>query len=151
MKTLLPLFGLCAFAAAGLAHAAPACTIALKGDDRMQYDLKRVTVSAACPVVTLVLTHSGRLPVAAMGHNVVITTGGDAAAVARDGIKAGAAAGYVPPGDRRVIAATGLLGGGQSARIGFPGKRLVPGGDYAFFCSFPGHFAMMKGVLTVTP
>lgn len=150
MKVLGPLFGLFALACTGPAQAAPACSIALRSDDRMLYDLERVTVSAACPQINVVLTHVGSLPVGAMGHNVVIATRADAAAVAQDGARAGAAAGYVAGGDRRVLAATRMVGGGESARTSFPGKRLVPGVDYVSFCSFPGHFPRMKGTLSVT-
>ncbi|MNP84385.1 Azurin [compost metagenome] len=53
-------------------------------------------------------------------------------------------------GDARVIAATTLVGGGQKTKVTFPGKKLMAGGDYTFFCSFPGHSMLMKGKLTVT-
>ena len=137
-------------AAAGLANAAPNCTIKLKGDDRMQFDLKTVTVSASCATIKIELTHTGKLPVQAMGHNVVISAGKDLAGIASDGIKAGAASAYVAKGDKRVLAATKLVGGGGKTSITLPGKRLVAGGDYVFFCSFPGHPSMMRGKLTVT-
>ncbi|HWU52342.1 MAG TPA: plastocyanin/azurin family copper-binding protein, partial [Tahibacter sp.] len=31
----------------------------------------------------------------------------------------------------------------------FAGSALKAGGDYSFFCSFPGHWAIMKGKLIV--
>jgi azurin len=65
-------------------------------------------------------------------------------------MKAGAAAGYVPKGDARIIAATPVIGGGAGTSTMFPGSKLTPGGDYTFFCSFPGHSAIMKGKLVVT-
>ena len=43
-----------------------------------------------------------------------------------------------------------LIGGGQKTKITFPGKKLTAGGDYSFFCSFPGHSTLMKGKLVVT-
>jgi azurin len=55
----------------------------------------------------------------------------------------------VPKGDKRVLAATPLVGGGQSTSVKFPVSRLTKGGDYTFFCSFPGHYALMKGKLIV--
>ena len=126
------------------------CTVSLKGDDAMKYDLKEATVSASCPTITIELAHTGKLPVAAMGHNVVVAKAADVAGISRDGLKAGAAAGYVAKGDARVIAHTEMIGGGQMTKITFPGKALAAGGDYAFFCSFPGHSSMMKGKLVVT-
>ena len=63
---------------------------------------------------------------------------------------AGAANNYVPKDDARVIAFTPLVGGGATTRTTFSGKKLVAGTDYSFFCSFPGHSALMKGKLVVT-
>jgi len=115
----------------------------------MQFNQKSVSVSASCPTITVELKHTGSLPVAAMGHNVVITETANANDVAQAGIKAGAPA-YVPEGDARVIAATEMVGGGQSTSISFPGNKLTAGGDYSFFCSFPGHSAIMRGKVEVT-
>ncbi|MFE0499206.1 azurin [Lysobacter soli] len=136
--------------AAGFAQAAGNCTVSLKGDDAMKFDLKDATVSAACPTITVELVHTGKMPAATMGHNVVITATKDMDAVAREGIKAGVAGNYVNKADARVIAATTLIGGGQKTKVTFPGKKLTAGGDYTFFCSFPGHSMLMKGKLVVT-
>ena len=150
MKLSHSLLALALFGAAGMAQAAGNCTVSLKGDDAMKFDLKEATVSASCATITLELTHSGKLPAAAMGHNVVVSKTADLAGVARDGMKAGGAGAYVPAGDARVIAHTALIGGGQKTKITFPGKKLTAGGDYSFFCSFPGHSTLMKGKLVVT-
>jgi azurin len=150
MHATRTLIALALFGAAGLAHAAGNCTVSLKGDDAMRFDLKEATVSASCATITIDLIHTGKLPVAAMGHNVVISATPDLAGIARDAIKAGAANAYVPKGDARVIAHTALVGGGEKTRITFPGKKLTAGGDYSFFCSFPGHSTLMKGKLVVS-
>lgn len=139
---------LAGFLLAGSAQAAD-CTIDLKADDAMKFDKTEVAVSSTCPTITINLTHVGKLPVTAMGHNVVIAAGGDVQAVGTAGMSAGVAAEYVPANDARVIAHTKLVGGGESTTATFPGSALKAGGDYAFFCSFPGHWAVMKGKLTV--
>ena len=148
MKRYLAIFGLALLGAVGTAQAQN-CTISLEGNDRMQFDKKSVSVSASCPTITVELAPTGSLPVAAMGHNVVITEGADANDVAQAGIKAGAPT-YVPEGDDRIIAATEMIGGGASTSITFPGNKLTAGGDYAFFCSFPGHSGIMRGTVEVT-
>lgn len=125
------------------------CVIDLKGDDAMKFDQAEVAVSASCPSITINLTHSGKLPVTAMGHNVVISATSDVQAIGTAGMSAGAAANYVPAGDARVLAHTKIIGGGESTSSTFSGSALVAGGDYTFFCSFPGHWAIMKGKLTV--
>ncbi len=149
MKLSKTLLAIALFGVAGMAHAAGNCTVSLKGDDAMKFDLKEATVSASCPTITIELTHSGKLPVTAMGHNVVVSKTADLAAVARDGMKTGAAGAYVQASDARVIAHTSLIGGGQKTKITFPGKKLTAGGDYSFFCTFPGHSTLMKGKLVV--
>lgn len=149
MKPAQTLIALTLLGAAGMAQAAGNCTVALKGNDAMQFDLKEATVSASCPTITIELTHTGKLPAAAMGHNVVVSTTADMSGLGRDAVKAGAANHYVPKGDARVIAATTLIGGGQKTSIALPGKKLTAGGDYSFYCSFPGHYTMMKGKLIV--
>ena len=146
-KTLL---ALSLFAAAGLVQAAPNCTLKLKGNDAMQFDLKTATVSASCPSITVELAHTGKMPAAAMGHNVVISTSKDLPAVTAAGMKAGAAASYVPKADARVLAFTPVIGGGAKTSVKLAGSKLKAGGDYVFFCSFPGHSAIMKGKLVVT-
>ncbi|MBP3983475.1 azurin [Pseudoxanthomonas helianthi] len=136
--------------AASAAQASPNCTIKLKANDAMQFDLKTATVSASCPKINIELVHTGKLPAQAMGHNVVISQTADMNAITAAAIKAGAAAGYVPKGGAKVIAATPLVGGGASTKASFAGSKLKAGGDYSFFCSFPGHSALMKGKLVVT-
>lgn len=151
MKLATPtLFLFCLLGTAASAQAAPNCSLKLQGNDSMQFDLKSATVSAACKTISIELSHTGKLPVQAMGHNVVISLTADMAAINAAGMKAGAATAYVPKGDARVLAATSLIGGGQSTKASFPGSRLKPGGDYSFYCSFPGHAALMKGKLVVT-
>lgn len=135
---------------ASAAHASPSCVVKLKGNDAMQYDLKTATVSASCPKITIELTHTGKMAAQVMGHNVVISQTADMAAVNAAAMKAGAAAGYAPKGEAKVIAATPMIGGGASTKTTFAGSKLKAGGDYSFFCSFPGHAALMKGKLVVT-
>lgn len=135
--------------AAGMAQAAGNCTVSLKGDDAMKFDLKEATVSASCPTITIELTHSGKLPVTAMGHNWVLSHASDEAGVVADGMKAGAANSYEKPGDSRIIAHTKLIGAGESDTATINVAKLKAGEQYAFFCTFPGHAALMKGTLSL--
>ncbi|WP_286916679.1 azurin [Pseudomonas sp. UBA6276] len=80
-----------------------------------------------------------------MGHNWVLTRAADYQPVAMAGMRTSMADSYLPKGDARVLAHTAVIGGGQSTSVTFSTAKLTKGGDYTFFCSFPGHFAMMKG------
>lgn len=144
----VPLLLLLALSASGRVHAGN-CGIELKTSDAIKYDQRSVTVSAACTTITVTLTHTGKLPVQAMGHNVVISAADAVQGVAQDGLKAGLAGNFVKPGDTRVIVATAMIGGGQSTTASFPGQALKAGGAYRFFCTAPGHLALMTGRLIV--
>ena len=125
------------------------CSTEIEGSDAMQFNVGSITVPASCTSFTITLKHTGTMPVAAMGHNVVIAQASDMQAVAADGMAAGAAAMYVKPGDTRVIAHSDIVGGGQSTSVSFDVGKIKDGGPYEFFCSFPGHSAMMKGTIAV--
>ncbi|WP_258391470.1 plastocyanin/azurin family copper-binding protein, partial [Stenotrophomonas maltophilia] len=53
--------------------------------------------------------------------------------------------GYLPKAAKRGLRHPKLIGGGKTTHVRFSTQGLQKGGDYTFFCSFPGHFAMMKG------
>ena len=130
------------------AAADAACKLEIAGTDSMTYDKKELAVPATCKEVTLTLHHSGQLPAAAMGHDWVLVNTPDFNAVVNDGAGAGVANNYIKPGDKRVIAHTKIVGGGQSDTITFSTATLKAGGDYSFLCSFPGHNALMRGKFT---
>ena len=130
-------------------HAQQNCTIDIKADDNMRYDQKSVTVSAACPAVTINFAHTGTMPAQMMGHNVVIASTENYQAVVQEGMKAGLASDYVDGSDARVIAHTKIIGGGEKTSVTVPGGRLKTGGDYTFFCTSPGHVSLMRGQVIV--
>jgi azurin len=121
------------------------CKLEITGSDSMQFDKKELAVAADCTSVEVTLKHSGKLPAQAMGHNWVLTKTADMQGVVNDGMGAGLAANHVKPGDKRVIAHTKIIGGGQSDVVKFPTSGLKQGDAYSFVCTFPGHSALMKG------
>ena len=123
------------------------CKVEITGTDSMQFDKKEISVAADCTSVELTLKHSGKLPAQAMGHNWVLSKTADMQGVVNDGMGAPLASQHIKAGDTRVIAHTKLIGGGQSTSVTFPTSALTKGGAYTFFCSFPGHIALMKGTL----
>lgn len=124
---------------------AKTCKIALTSNDQMQFDTPELKVDAACTKVELTFTHAGKMPAAAMGHNWVLAKTSDFRSLAIAGGKATQADSFLPKGDARVIAHTKVIGGGEKTTITFPTSGLAKGGDYTFFCSFPGHWSIMKG------
>lgn len=147
---VLAALALAAVSLAGGSHAAFAadkvCKLEISGNDQMQYDKKELVVAADCTQVELNLSHTGKLPAAAMGHNWVLVKTADVTTVANAGMAAGLANNYLTAGDPHVIASTKIIGGGQSTSITFPTSKLTKGGDYTFMCTFPGHYVVMKGI-----
>ncbi|CAB3839043.1 MULTISPECIES: azurin [Achromobacter] len=141
---------LCAATVLALASApvlAAECSIDIAGNDQMQFDKKEITVSKSCKQFTVNLKHPGTLAKNVMGHNWVLTKQADMQGAVNDGMAAGLDNNYVKKDDARVIAHTKVIGGGETDSVTFDVSKLAAGQDYAYFCSFPGHFALMKGVL----
>ncbi|PND34453.1 azurin [Achromobacter sp. HZ01] len=136
--------------AASLPALAAQCEATIEGNDAMQFNLKEMVVDKSCKQFTVTLKHVGKMPKVAMGHNWVLTKEADRQGVATDGMNAGAAQDYVKQGDSRVIAHTKVIGGGESDSVTFDVSKLTAGEAYAFFCSFPGHWAVMKGTLKLS-
>ena len=125
-------------------------SVEVTGNDQLQYSTKAFEVTEG-DKVTLSFKHIGQLPAAQMGHNLVILKPGTElpmfavkCAPARD-------TGYIPQDEESkalIVAHTKMLGGGESDEITFTAPAA---GEYPFLCTFPGHFAIMQGVMTVKP
>ena len=130
------------------------CSFDLKGTDAMTFTdaagkaVTEIVVPASCSDFTINLEHTGKMPKAGMGHNVVIAKSSDVKAVATAGVKAGVKGDYLPAGDKRVVAASKMVGGGEKTSVKVPVAAIKAGG-YDFFCSFPAHEVKMHGKLTV--
>ena len=143
---LLPIAAL--LLAAQGAHAAT-CQLAVEANDMMQFSTKRLEVDATCDQVRLTLKHTGSSPATVMGHNWVLVRSSDMGAVANAALRAGREHQYQPPADARVLAFTPMVGGGETATITFDTAALRSGETYSFFCSTPGHNAVMRGTFIV--
>ncbi|BBT19044.1 azurin [Metapseudomonas otitidis] len=125
------------------------CSVDVEATDQMTFNTKEIKVSKSCKSFTVNLKHVGKLPKAVMGHNWVLTKTADAQPVATEGMAAGVDKDYLKADDARIIAHTKLIGGGESTSVSFDVSKLAAGESYEFFCSFPGHVAMMKGNLAL--
>ena len=119
--------------------------VTITSNDGMRFDVRKINVSSG-QKVRVTLTHTGKLDKRIMGHNVVFLTNGVKpsafavkAAAARDND-------YIPEETTEVIAHTKMIGGGETTVIEFIAPEA---GTYNYICSFPGHYAMMKGKLIV--
>src|SRR3977135_682213 len=143
--SILRMTGPLALLLAAPAVYADSCSVTIEGNDRMQFNLQQITVPSECGEVEVRLRHSGRMSARVMGHDWVLAKDSDMSAIVNAGLAAGAKRGYLPENDKRIIAATGLIGGGESAVVKFSTSMLQQGVRYVFFCTSPGLSSAMRG------
>ncbi len=120
-------------------------TLTIEANDDQEYNKEELRVKSG-QIVTLVLKNVGKMPRETMGHNwVLLKKGTDVAAFAQAAMTE-KENDYIPADASSIIAHTEMIGGGQEAKITF--EAPYPG-KYPFMCSFPGHFAKMKGILVI--
>ena len=144
---------LCMFACLLLARlaAADVCEIHVNATDLRRFEQPTLELDPQCTEVQVTLHHTGKLPARAMGHDWVLTKTTDMVSVANAGMGAGLVNNYQKPGDPRIVAATPIIGGGETSTVKFSTARLEPGISYSYFCSAPGHVTIMKGRLVYNP
>ena len=119
--------------------------IVMTTNDAMKFDVNEINVTSG-QKIRLTLKHVGQLDKRVMGHNVVILKKG--VVLSTFAAKAGSASknDYIPAKSSEIIAHTAMIGGGETTEIEFVAPEP---GVYDYICSFPGHYAMMRGKLIV--
>ena len=120
--------------------------IVIEGNDQMKFNKTEIRVKAG-QKIKLTLKHVGKMDKAVMGHNWAllvkdanVAAVGNAAAMEADND-------YIPAAmTDQIIVHTKMLGGGESDTIEFDAPEP---GTYTFMCTFPGHYALMKGTFIV--
>lgn len=125
--------------------------ITITGNDTMMYDKTEFTVTSG-QVVALTFKNVGVLPVEAMGHNVVILEPGTDVAKFAQASMTGLTETpkrYVPKEKEwtdKIVAKTEVIGPKEEETIVF---KAGAAGTYDYICTFPGHFAVMRGKMIV--
>lgn len=126
----------------GIADVPVSTEIDLTGDDQMKFDKTLFKVKAGQDI-KLTMKNIGKLPAAAMSHNVVILLPGTDVQAFGTAAVAAAATEHIPQNMiNDVLAHTKMLGPGASDQITV---KFPKPGVYDFICTFPGHFATMHG------
>jgi azurin len=131
-----------------VAHADP-CKLSIESNDAMQFNAREMVVPAGCTDVEISLRHSGQLAAKVMGHDWVLARESDMSAIVNAGLAAGFKHGYLPENDKRIIAATRVVGGGEVATVKFSTSVLQQGVRYVYFCTSPGHSSVMHGTFVL--
>jgi azurin len=125
------------------------CSIQIVGSDMMKYDLQEINISSKCVSFDIKLKHGGKLPVSAMGHNIGITEESNFMLVAQlINMENGIENGYLPTSDK-ILFRSDMIGGGESTSLTVDPSKLDSTKSFIYFCSFPGHWAIMKGKINL--
>ena len=119
-------------------------TIVLNSNDLMLFDKTSLSAKAG-KNIRLVLNHNGKIGKEFMGHNFVLLKKGvdvDDFAMLALNFKENE---YIPENNDYIVH-TKMLGGGESDIINF---TIEEPGIYTFVCTFPGHYQIMQGILTI--
>lgn len=122
--------------------------VEVTGNDQMQYNVKNIDAAAGDKLV-ITFKNIGKLPKEAMSHNLVVLKPGTAPAAVGAKAMTAKATDYIPQDAETkalIVVSSKLLGPGESDTITFDAKEA---GVYPFVCTFPGHFGIMNGTITV--
>ena len=114
--------------------------------NEMRFDKMALTVPAGTEVH---LTLKNNATMSTLPHNWVLVQTGTEASVAAAGLKRGEPAGYIDVFDHDMLAFTPLAKPGETTEVTFTAPSDT--GTYPYICTMPGHYMLMKGLLTVTP
>lgn len=123
-------------------------TIKMDGTDNMKFTVTEITAEPG-QKIHVELTTVSDYPKAAMAHNFVLLNANvDATKVANTSARAVENEYIAPSMTDKIIAYTGLAGGGETVEVTFTAPEQP--GEYEYICTFPGHYAGgMKGTLIV--
>lgn len=125
-----------------------ALAVSIESNDQMQFNNKTFTVKSG-QTVKLTLKNVGKMPKAAMGHNLVILKAGVKAMEFGTQAMAGGSLenNYLPDSIKdKALWSIKILGPGESETLEFTAPAA---GKYEYVCTFPGHFASMRGIMVV--
>ena len=118
--------------------------IVLNSNDLMLFDKTSLSAKAG-KNIRLVLNHTGKIGKEFMGHNFVLLKKDvdvDDFAMLALNFKENE---YIPENNDFIVH-TKMLGGGESDTINF---KIEEPGSYTYVCTFPGHYQIMQGILTI--
>jgi azurin len=111
----------------------------------MMFDKTALTVPTGAEVH---LVFKNNATMTTLPHNWVLVKPGTEASVAAAGLKLGEQAGYFDVRVKDALVHTPMAKPGESTEVTFTAPEP---GTYPYICTVPGHYMLMKGVLTVTP
>ena len=125
------------------------CEINIAGTDMMKFDKKIINVMDSCKSFKILLKHTGKLQKNVMGHNIVIVKTKDLEMVtSKINMSNGFEEGFLP-NLNEILFKSAIIGGGEETIMELDTIKLRKDVNYTFFCSFPGHYVIMKGEVKI--
>ena len=123
------------------------CSFELEGNKMMQFSTSTINIDKTCSSFTIKFKNTSDLPIDLAGHNVVVSKSSDFDNLITlidpaNGINQG----YLPPSPA-VVGKTPLLGPDETYDLVIDLNKLDISQQYVYWCSFPGHYGIMKGNL----
>ena len=109
---------------------------------QLKYNLTNFSVKAGSKVKITFLNPD------VIPHNLLIVEPGSKAEIGNQAIAMGADAVKKAPKNSKILQGTKMLEAGQKETLEFTAPAKP--GDYEFICTFPGHWAVMNGIMKVT-
>jgi len=109
---------------------------------QLKYNLTNFSVKAGSKVKVTFLNPD------VIPHNLLIVEPGSKAEIGNQAIAMGADAVKIAPKNSKILHGTKMLEAGQKETLEFTAPSKP--GDYEFICTFPGHWAVMNGIMKVT-
>lgn len=126
-----------------------ACSIDVSSSDNLKFDKNKLIIDSTCSKFAINFKHEGQMAAKTAGHNIVIVKSKDFdTVVSKIDMKLGTESGFLP-NMKEVIAKTAIIGGGSQTSVIMNASLLSKDETYTFFCSFPGHYGAMKGIVEV--
>ena len=93
------------------------CKIDISGSDMMKFDTNEITIDKDCEKFDINLKHSGKLPVNAMGHNIVILESDNLQKIiSKINMAHGIEKGFMPEMEE-VLFKSKMIGGGEETTL----------------------------------
>ena len=129
---------------------ASTCSTNLEGNTMMQYSSNDIEVDSSCSVFTIKFKNTSTVAKEYGGHNVIVSSDADFSSLTSlvDPTVHSPENGYLPNSDK-IIAKSPIIGPNESYNVEIDVSRLNSGEKYVFWCSFTGHWGVMKGNLVV--
>ena len=129
---------------------ASTCSTNLEGNTMMQYSSNNIEVDSSCSVFTIKFKNTSTVAKEYGGHNVIVSSDADFSSLTSlvDPTVHSPENGYLPNSDK-IIAKSPIIGPNESYNVEIDVSRLNSGEKYVFWCSFTGHWGVMKGNLVV--